>query len=128
MLDQSVIQLLLPEGLLEYFDIIEVKQLCRIKDRQTFYELHLEEQNRLHSGYNAVDFESKGFTEVTIQDFPLRGKDVFLVIRRRRWRHKRNPKQIVRNDYHFIAEGSRLTKELADFLKGTGRYEGGYDY
>jgi hypothetical protein len=128
MLEQSVIQLLLPEGLLEYFDIIEVKQLCRIKDKQTFYELHLEEQNRLHSGYNAVDFESKGFTEATIQDFPLRGKDVFLVIRRRRWRHKQDAKQIVRNDYHFIAEGSRLTKELADFLKGTGRYEGGYDY
>jgi len=70
MLEQSVIQLLLPEGLLEYFGIIEVKQLCRIKDRQTFYELHLEKQNRFHCGYNAVDFESKGFTEVTIQDFP----------------------------------------------------------
>ena len=127
MLEQSAIQLLLPEGLLEYFDIIEVKQLCRIKDKQTFYEIHLEEQNRLHSGYNAADFESKGFTEVTIQDFPIRGKDVFLVIRRRRWRHKQNPKQIVRNDYHFIAEGSRLTKELADFLKGTGRDPRRYD-
>lgn len=120
--EQSVFKLLLPEGLLSYFDMVEVKELCRIKDKHTFYELHLEEQNVLHSGYNPVEYESKGFTEITVQDFPLRGKDVFLVIRRRRWRHKLDPKQIVKNDYNFIAEGSRLTKELADFLKGTGRY------
>ncbi|MBK7098951.1 MAG: hypothetical protein IPH58_12075 [Sphingobacteriales bacterium] len=117
MLEQSVIQLLLPEGLLEYFDIIEVKQLCRIKDKQTFYELHLEEQNRLHSGYNAVDFESKGFTEVTIQDFPLRGKDVFLVIRRRRWRHKQDAKQIVRNDCTISLPKAQINQRACGFLK-----------
>ena len=90
-MDQSVFKLLLPGGLLEYFKIKEVRELCRLKDKQTFYELHLEEKNNLHSGYKAEDYESKGFTEITIQDFPLRGKDVFLVIRRRRWRHKTDP-------------------------------------
>lgn len=127
MIDRKIFQLILPEGLLDYFKITEVKELCRLADKKTFYELYLEEDNVLHSGYDAAQYESKGFTEMTVQDFPLRGRDVFLVIRRRRWRHKQDHKQIVKNDYSFIAEGSRLTKELADFLKGTGRYTGRYD-
>jgi hypothetical protein len=127
MIESSIFRLLLPDGMLEYFCITEIKELCRLSDKKTFYELHIEENNVLHSGYDASQYESKGFTEITIQDFPLRGKDVFLVIRRRRWRNKNNPSEIVKNDYSFIAEGSRLTRELADFLKGTGRYTGRYD-
>jgi hypothetical protein len=127
MLANRIFRLLLPEGMLNYSGITEVKELCRLSDKKIFYELHIEENNELHSGYDAAQYESKGFTEITIQDFPLRSKDVFLVIRRRRWRNKNNPQEIVKNDSGFIAEGSRLTRELADFLKGTGRYKGRYD-
>jgi hypothetical protein len=126
-LERDFLSLLLPAGLLEHFLVTEVKELGDVSTRKLFYEIHLEEQNELFSRPDASDYESKGFTEVTLQDFPIRGKSVYLVIRRRRWRHKQNPKDIVRNDYSFVAEGSRLTKELADFLKGTGRYQGGYD-
>jgi hypothetical protein len=82
MLDNAVFRLILPDGMLNYFSIIDVKELCRLSDKKTFYELHIEENNELHSGYDASQYESKGFTEITIQDFPLRGKDVFLVIKR----------------------------------------------
>ncbi|MBS1777292.1 MAG: transposase family protein [Bacteroidetes bacterium] len=126
-MEKEIFKLLLPEGLLEHFKLVEVKEFCRLTDKKLFYELHLEENNVLHSGYESSLYESKDFTEIRVQDFPLRGKDVFLVIRRRRWRNKTNPKEIVRNDYTYIAEGSKLTKELADFLKGTGRYTGRYD-
>jgi transposase len=52
------------------------------------------------------DFESKGFYERTlIQDFPIRGKAVYLGIRRRRWRNKTNKSTEVKSDYSFIAEG-----------------------
>jgi hypothetical protein len=51
----------------------------------------------------------------------LRGKAVYLTIKRRRWRHKETKKEI-RGNYSFLAEGSKLTQELSDFLKGTGRY------
>jgi len=60
-----------------------------------------------------------------VQDFPIRGKAVYLLIRRRKWRHKETKKEI-RNNYSFIAEGSRLTQELSAFLKGTGRDPGRY--
>jgi len=126
-LEEDIYKLILPAGLLEHFILSEVKELCRVSDKKLFYELYLEEKNVLHNVSDRSQYESKGFTQITVQDFPLRGKDVFLVIRRRRWRNKSNPKDIVRNDYSYIAEGSKLTKELADFLKGTGRYQGRYD-
>lgn len=85
------------------------------------YHIYLTEKNELPSGYPKSDFESKGFyCSKTIQDFPIRGKAVYLIIKRRRWRHKLS-KQELKSDYSFIAEGSKLTQELSDFLKGTGR-------
>ena len=69
------------------------------------------------------DYESKGFNNISfIQDFPIRGKAVYLGIRTRRWRHKTDKSKEVKSDFSFIAEGSKLTKELSDFLKDTGRY------
>jgi len=126
-LDKELIDEILPEGLLRHFTVTEVKKLGEVSSKKMFLEICLEENNEILGDYDKAQYESKGFTEITIQDFPLRGKAVYLVIKRRRWRNKKNPKEIIRNDYSFVAEGSKLTKELADFLKGTGRYTGGYD-
>lgn len=118
----------LPEDLLAHFVIVELKELGDVLSKEMFYEIYLQENNIIPQDHVSIDYESKGFyTEVTIQDFPIRGKAVYLKIKRRRWRHKNNPKDIIRNDYSFVAEGSKLTKELADFLKQTGRYTGRYD-
>jgi len=85
-------------------------------------EIHLEEKNNLPLGYLYSDYESKGFLPSSrVQDFPIRGQAVYLVIRRRPWRHKETKKEI-RSDYSFIAAGSKLTQELSDFLKDTNRY------
>ncbi len=56
-----------------------------------------------------------------IQDFPLRGKAVYLRIKKRRWRHKVT-KEIIKRDFSFVADGSKFTQELSDFLKDAGRY------
>ena len=83
------------------------------------FQVELEEINIIPKGYDSFLYESKGFyAEKTIQDFPIRGKAVYLKIKRRRWRHKQNKREI-QNDYTFIAEGSKITKELSDFLKST---------
>lgn len=92
------------------------------------YEIQLEENNVILGDYNQDLYESKGFTEVVLQDFPIRGKAVFLRFRRRRWRLKSNKKHIVRNDFSFVATGSGFTQELSDFLKDSGRYTGRYDH
>ena len=62
-----------------------------------------------------------------VQDFPIRGKALYLVIKRRRWRLKKDRKVEIKSDYSFISEGSKLTKGIADFLKGTGRDPRRYD-
>ena len=127
-MENSLLRHFLPAELLVHFTIVSIQELGDVGSKELFYEISLEENNEIPKKYKGGNYESKGFyAEVTIQDFPIRGKAVYLLIKRRRWRHKNNPKDIIRNDYSFIAEGSKLTKELADFLKETGRYTGRYD-
>ena len=77
-----------------------------------FFQIHLEEKNQILGNHNSSLYESKGFTEVTLEDFPIRGKAVNLKIKRRRWRLKTDPTKVVRNDFHFVAEGAGFTREL----------------
>jgi hypothetical protein len=118
---KELLSLFLPEALLNHFDIELIQELGEVSHKRMIYHIHLTEQNELPEGYTKTNYESKGFyAPKTIQDFPSRGKAVYLVVKRRRWRHKVT-KQELKSDYSFITEGSKLTKELSDFLKGTGR-------
>ena len=127
-MELSLLRYFLPEKLLEHFAIIELEELGCIQTKKMELYINLEEYNILPLGYNSDEYESKGFyTENIIQDFPVRGKAVFLVIKRRRWRHKERKGEIIHNDYSLIAEGSKITKELSDFLKDTGRHTRRYD-
>ena len=117
---------ILPSVLLEHFTIVTYQKLGNTSTRQMELLIYLDEKNILPEGYNTTDYESKGFLPSScVQDFPIRGQAVYLVIRRRRWRDKETKKEI-RNDYSFIAEGSKLTQELSDFLKDTNRYPSRY--
>ncbi|WP_454244660.1 ISAon1 family transposase N-terminal region protein [Psychroflexus sp. MBR-150] len=118
---KEYLSLFLPEALLDHFDLGLIQELGEISHKRMIYQIHLTEKNELPKGYSKKDYESKGFYRAkTIQDFPIRGKAVYLIIKRRRWRHKIT-KQELKSDYSFIAEGSKLTNELSDFLKDTGR-------
>jgi hypothetical protein len=102
---------------MEYFDIVNF-QLVKGKDTmRDYWQIDFDEKNLLPAGYSATEYESKGFMKSKqIQDFPLRGKAVFLRIRKRRWRH-RATKVIIKRDFSFISEGAKFTTELSDFLK-----------
>ncbi len=118
----------LPQGLLEHFEIKDFKELGVLKTKTDCFFIYLDEKNELPSGYDKTLYESKGFyEESTIQDFPVRGKPLYLVVKRRRWRLKSDHKIIIKSDYSFIADGVKLTQEVADFLKGTGRDPRRYD-
>ena len=117
-----------PEGLLEHFTITGFIELGNIVEESMFYEIQLEENNTILGELDQSLYESKGFTEVVLQDFPIRGKAVFLRFKRRRWRLKSDKTKIVRNDFSFVAAGSGFTQELSDFLKDSGRYTGRYDH
>ena len=104
-------KLLLPEGTLDYFEVLDVKES---KDEIIIY---LEEKNTPPSTYQDEELESKGFYEpVLIQDFPLRGKRVLLNVRRRRWLVKKT-REYIHRDLRQVANGTRMTQEFASFLK-----------
>ena len=102
----------LPEGLLDYFDIVND---AINNDKIHFY---LEEKNIAPNEYKDEKVQSKGFTpEITVEDFPLRGKSVLLHIKRRRWTIV-DSKKIIQRDWKLVAKGTRITTEFASFLKG----------
>ena len=101
----------LPEGILDYFEIVDDK----IQDDQVHF--YLEEKNILPREYQSEMAQSKGFSpEITVEDFPLRGKSVLLHIKRRRWTLVDSGK-IVKRDWELVAKGTRITSEFASFLK-----------
>lgn len=121
--DIKLLHSLFPSELMDYFKIVEFQLLCNVKTKEEFWVIEFEEKNELPEGYNNLEYESKGFMESKlIQDFPLRGKGVYLRIKIRRWRHKQTG-SIIKRNFSFLAEGSKFTKELSDFLKDTGRYK-----
>ncbi len=62
------------------------KELGYIPERKDSLYIYLEEKNSLPEGYDRTKYESKGFyKEKVVQDFPIRGKPLFLVVKRRRW-------------------------------------------
>jgi len=126
-MELSVLSYFLPALILEHFELSSFQSLCDIKTKKEIFEIHLDEKNIINIDDRLVEYESKGFSPSSrVQDFPIRGKAVYLILRKRRWRDKATRKEIS-NHYNFVAKGSKLTEEISDFLKGTGRDPRRYD-
>lgn len=114
----ALLKLILPEFVDEYFELTSYR-----KEGETLH-LYLKELNIVPQEYQGNKLISKGFfDEITIQDFPIRGYNVFLHITRRRWLNEDTGKVVFR-DWDIVAKGTRITREFAAFLKEIGRYPG----
>ena len=112
----GIAKLLLPGVLVDYFELTHHK----IKGEELHF--HFKEKNIIPSGYVKEGPSSKGFyPEATVQDFPIRGKAVYLHITRRRWLDEGSAQAISR-DWQLVAKGTRMTNEFATFLKEISRY------
>ena len=110
--DIDFYSLLLPEGVSDYFDLINIHQES---EQLTFF---LQEKNNLSEEIKDIKIESKGFyPPIVVNDFPIRGKRVLLNISRRRWINKETGEYITRK-WDVVAKGTRMTEEFAAFLKG----------
>lgn len=88
-MEKELLQYILPEGILEHFEIVKISEFVDIKTQTKVLLVELNEKNILPAGYKEEDYESKGFYRpVKIKDFPVRDKALLLVISRRRWRQK----------------------------------------
>lgn len=109
----------MPEGMLEFFEIASFKK------SEDSYTISLIEKNIAPGEFLGQKLSSKGFLEeVTVSDFPIRGKACYLKVKRRRWLNE-DMKKIVSRDWELVAKGTRMTKEFAAFLKAVHRYNTG---
>lgn len=112
----SLLRLVLPETFCNYFELIKVVK----NDKDELMDLYLQEKNEIPDEFKGAKLSSKGFyDEVTIQDFPIRGYQVFLHVKRRRWLNEITG-QVVSRNWDVIAQGTRITKDFAAFLKELG--------
>lgn len=107
----ELLDLFLPTGMLDYFDLVDhISQ-------DTCFILFLEEKPEVPSELSHLRLHSKGFfPEVEVQDFPIRGKSVYLRIKRRRWEDP-DSGQTYSRDWNLVASGTRITAEFGAFLK-----------
>jgi hypothetical protein len=111
----DLLKLMLPDFLVEHFEVVSAKN-----SEETLH-LYFEEKAKPPKEFNAFELVSKGFLdEITIQDFPLRGKYVYMHIKRRRWTNK-TTQEIIKRDWQLVAKGTRMTQEFAAFLKEINR-------
>ena len=108
---QEMLSLFLPSGLLDYFDLVNhVSQ-------DTCFILFLEEKPSIPQEYSHLHLHSKGFfPEIEVQDFPIRGKAVYLRVKRRRWEDPETG-QTYSRDWNLVVSGTRITAEFGVFLK-----------
>jgi hypothetical protein len=113
---KSLIELILPSSIEEYFELVSVNK------SQDSIHIYLKELNKTPEEFSSSKLTSKGFfEEITIQDFPIRGLQVYLHITRRRWMNE-NTGTVVFRDWDLVAKGTRITKDFAAFLKAFSRY------
>lgn len=111
--------LFLPDGLEELFDMV------RFERTDKAYDIWLDEKKQLSAAdYRNPNIVARGYTDyITIQDYPLRGRPVFLHMRKNKWWDKSTNEIFSYTLELPHAEGSRLSAEFVAFLK----YEGGDD-
>jgi hypothetical protein len=111
----SIAEIFLPKGTTEWFEIISHTQ------DQGNLRIVLEEKNIPPVTENEKDKKiiSKGFSEITITDFPIRGRRTLLTFKRRYWKIE-GQKELLKRDISLMFPGTQLETEFANFLKEDG--------
>lgn len=111
---EDILRLFLPSWLFDFFE------LERFTQESSRIDVYLGEKKVMPAA-NSAALISHGFTDYSIiQDFPIKGKAVYLHLRRRKWLNK-DSGEILSQKFDVHYEGTRLTKEFVAFLKESNR-------
>ena len=115
-----MLELLFPKNTLEWFEIAD----CNMDESDV--RVILEEKNipPVTQELKGKKIISKGFYDITITDFPIRGRRTLLTFRRRRWQVE-DQKELLKRDVQLNFPGTQLEREFANFLKEDGGRESG---
>jgi len=119
-LDKLVLEAFLPNKILSWFDV----KGCQVETNDI--KIILEEKNipPISEKDKEKNIISKGFKEITITDFPIRGKRSLITLRRRYWQIE-GEKELLKRDLRLDFPGTQLEKEFALFLKEDGGRQSG---
>lgn len=111
----EIMQSFLPREVVDLFEIVKIDD----NPSQWRMDIYLDERKVIPKQLSAAAVIAYGFVEaVTIQDFPIRGKRVYLHLRRRKWLNK-SDNTIHTTHFDITHPGTQLTEELVAFLKAT---------
>ncbi len=109
---EKLLKYLFPQEIYDYFDLVNLEE-----DNTGRLLLYLDEKAIKPTEHSDKELISKGFDDpVQIQDFPIRDKAVYIVVRRRKWMDKATG-NIYSTNWNLTAKGTSYTSEFAAFLK-----------
>jgi len=115
-LTKEIFEMIFPKGVFEYFDITNAEATDK-EVRITFTEKDNPPFTEDLKGRKIID---KKFHDITITDYPLRGKKTLFTFRRRYWKLE-GLKEYLKRDIKLAFPGTQLEKEFAVFLKSGSR-------
>jgi hypothetical protein len=111
---ESILRIIFP---LRLFDCFELDKMEEGTDQIPVYL----SEKKVFPVEMKGSVQSYGFTPYSsVQDFPIKGKTVYLHILRRKWLDV-NTREIIICKFEIAHDVTRLTKEFVAFLKETNR-------
>lgn len=115
--NSTILHCFLPHEVVSLFDIVKIEDASELER----LDIYLDEKKIIPEELKGKHCIAYGFTsETIIQDFPLRGKGVYLHLRRRKWLNV-DDNTIISRVFNIAHTGTQLTKEFVAFLKDTNR-------
>lgn len=113
----------LPQGLGELFEMV------RFERTDHAYDIWLDEKKeRSEEDRRNPKIVARGYTDyVVIQDYPLRGRPVYLHMRKNKWWNKQTNEIFSYGLDLPNEDGTRLSAEFVSFLKDEGRDDSAVD-
>jgi hypothetical protein len=111
---KEIFDLIFPQGTSEWFELTE----GRSDENNVYITLEEKDIPPLSKTNKNKKIIARKFHNITITDFPLRGKRTQLIIRRRYWKIE-GEKEYLKRDIQLAFPGTQLEIEFANFLKET---------
>ena len=109
---KEILELIFPKGTFEWFEITD----GRSDEKNTCITLTEKDIPPLTEENKDKKIIAKKLHDITVTDFPLRGKRTLLTFRRRYWKLE-GQKEYLKQDIKLMFPGTQLEQEFAAFLK-----------
>lgn len=114
-IQQKVLEIFFPKGVFEWFNLVD-GTVDNEDIKITLEEKDIPPVSKENKNQKII---ARKFHDITITDFPIRGKRTLLTFRRRYWKIE-GQKKYLKRDIQLSFLGTQLEKEFANFLKEDG--------